>query len=313
MDYCILGRTNLNVSVMGIGGGGPSRLGSRDDGIPEAESIAIVQQALDAGVNFIDTAEAYGTEAIIGKAIAGRKREDIVISTKKSTWNDQPLKPQQVVSSLEDSLHRLQTDYIDIYHLHGVKLSDYERYVQEIVPTLEDLRQQGKIRFLGITEAWNSDVDHTMLKRAVQDDIWDVMMVGFNLLNQSARETVLKPCIEKNIGTLIMFAVRRALSLPDHLRHTLAKLIESGELDPTDVDLDNPLAFLTEDSVANSIPDAAYRFCRYEPGAHVILSGTGNPQHLKENIASLERPPLPPETVERLKKIFSRVTSVTGQ
>lgn len=313
MDTVTLGRTNLKATVMGMGGGGPSRLGSRDDGIPEAESIDIVRRALDAGVNFIDTAEAYGTEGIIGKAIAGRPRDDIIISTKKTTWDGQPLTRENVIASLEDSLRRLQTDYVDIYHLHGVKLADYETYVQDIVPVMQDLRQQGKIRFLGITEAWNGDVEHTMLQRALKDDIWDVMMVGFNLLNQSARETVLQPCIEKNIGTLIMFAVRRALSLPGHLQETLQHLIETGELSPDDIDLTRPLGFLTADGISESIPDAAYRFCRYEPGAHVILSGTGNPAHLQENIASLQRPPLPAPIVERLKHIFRNVTSVTGQ
>lgn len=313
MDTITLGRTNLQVSVMGMGGGGPSRLGSRDNGLEEAESIAIVQQALDAGVNFIDTAEVYGTEAIVGKAIKGHKREDIVISTKKSTWEDGPMTREVVISSLEDSLRRLDTDYVDIYHLHGLKLEQYDAYVQDIVPVLQDMQQQGKIRYIGVTEAWNGDKEHTMLQRALQDDIWDVFMVGFNLLNQSARETVLQPCIEKNIGTLMMFVVRRALSLPDYFKEVLQGLVESGELDPADIDMNDPLGFLTADGIAESIPDAAYRFCRYEPGVHVTLSGTGNPKHLQENIASLQRPPLPPETVERLKHIFRNVRSVTGQ
>lgn len=313
MDTITLGRTNLQVSVMGMGGGGPSRLGSRDNGIDEAESIAIVKQALDAGVNFIDTAEVYGTETIVGKAIKGHKREDIVISTKKSTWEDGPMTREVVISSLEDSLRRLDTDYVDIYHLHGLRLEQYDTYVQDVVPVLQDMQQQGKIRYIGVTEAWNGDKEHTMLQRALQDDIWDVFMVGFNLLNQNARETVLQPCIEKNIGTLMMFVVRRALSLPDYFKEVLQGLIESGELDPADIDMNDPLGFLTTDGIAESIPDAAYRFCRYEPGVHVTLSGTGNPKHLQENIASLQRPPLPPKTVERLKHIFRNVRSVTGQ
>ncbi|MCA9915069.1 MAG: aldo/keto reductase [Anaerolineae bacterium] len=181
------------------------------------------------------------------------------------------------------------------------------------MPVLQDMQQQGKIRHIGVTEAWNGDKEHTMLQRALKDDIWDVFMVGFNLLNQNARETVLQPCIEKNIGTLMMFVVRRALSLPDYFKEVLQGLIDSGELDPADINMDNPLGYLTADGIAESIPDAAYRFCRYEPGVHVTLSGTGNPKHLQENIASLQRPPLPPETVERLKHIFRNVRSVTGQ
>lgn len=83
MDYVTFGRAGLNVSVMGLGGGGPSRLGKHAEK-SEAESVVLVQQALDAGVNFIDTAEAYGTEHIVGQALQGRDRSQIVISTKKS-------------------------------------------------------------------------------------------------------------------------------------------------------------------------------------------------------------------------------------
>ena len=75
MDYRTLGRTGLRVSVMGWGAGGPSRLGQRDEVNSEADSVALVQRGLDAGINFIDTAEAYRTEEIVGKAIAGRERD----------------------------------------------------------------------------------------------------------------------------------------------------------------------------------------------------------------------------------------------
>lgn len=84
MDYTILGRTGIKVSVMGVGCGGPSRVGQRA-GRTEAESVAIIQRALDSGVNFIDTSERYGTEAIVGKAIKGIDRSSVVLSTKKGT------------------------------------------------------------------------------------------------------------------------------------------------------------------------------------------------------------------------------------
>ena len=77
--------------------------------------------------------------------------------------------------------------------------------------------------------------------------------------------------------------------------------------------MQDPLGFLTGAGGAVSVPDAAYRFCRDEPGADVILVGTGNPEHLRENIASFARPPLPEEAVRKLKHIFRRVDSVSGQ
>ena len=93
---------------------------------------------------------------------------------------------QDVRHSLAAALQRLQTDYVDIYHLHGIKLADYDWLLNDIVPMLEQLRTEGQIRFIGVTELFNSDLTHTMLQRALQDNVWDVMMVGFNILNQTA-------------------------------------------------------------------------------------------------------------------------------
>ena len=215
--------------------------------------------------------------------------------------------------SLEASLKRLGTDYVDIYHLHGVILEDYAYLASEIVPEMLKLRDEGKIRFLGITERWASDPGHAMAQRAVQDDVWDVMMIGFNLLNQSARERVFRQTIAKDIGVLVMFAVRRALSQPDKLVEALNELVANGQLDPGDVAMDDPLGFVVREGSAVSLPDAAYRFCRDEPGTHVILSGTGNLEHLRANIASFYRPALPADVRQRLVTLFARSDSVTGQ
>jgi aryl-alcohol dehydrogenase-like predicted oxidoreductase len=310
MEYTTLGRTGLQVSVMGVGGGGPSRLGQRA-GNTKAESIAIVRQALDAGINFFDTAEGYDTEGIVGEGLKGFDRDAVVVSTKKSCR--QGVSPAAVQESLEASLRRLGTDYVDIYSLHGVRLQDYDRLLDEIVPTFIRLREQGKIRFVGITEAFNADPTHLALRRALQDGVWDVMMVGFNILNQSARQTVLAKAIEKNIGIQVMFAVRLALSNPSRLNAVIAELIEKGQLDPADIDLEAPLGFLIKEGHAVNLPDAAYRFCRDEPGTHVVLSGTGNPDHLRENLASFSHPPLPESVNQRLKHIFRNVDAVSGQ
>ena len=104
MEYTTLGRTGLRVSVMGLGCGGPSRVGQRT-GKSEAEQVTIIRQALDAGVNFIDTAEVYQTEAVVGQAIKGLDRDKVVLSTKKSTWGES-LTPEDVRTSLEASLKR---------------------------------------------------------------------------------------------------------------------------------------------------------------------------------------------------------------
>jgi len=107
-----------------------------------------------------------------------------------------------------------------------------------------------------------------------------------------------------------MFAVRRALSQPKALRETLERLIASGQVAADALDLADPLAFLRD--AAGSDLEAAYRFCRHEPGAQVVLTGTGSVEHLKANIAAIQRPPLPAAVAARLAAIFGAVDSVSG-
>ena len=309
MEYNILGRTGLRVSVMGIGGGGHSRLGMAK-GKSESESVDILKEGIDAGINFIDTAEIYGTEPIVGKGIKGIGRDKVVISSKK--WISDGMTPNEMHEGLEKSLKNLGTDYIDIYHLHGVPPEDYDYCVSELYPELLKMKTQGKIRFIGITERFEKDSSHVMLEKAFDDDLWDVMMVGFNMLNPSARNMIFKRSLEKNIGILNMFAVRRAFSNPKRLGELISELIEKKQVNPDDIDLENPFKFLVHENGALSLPDAAYRFCRHEPGIHVVLFGTSNPDHLRANIESLSRPPLPELDLAKVKKIFKKVDSVSG-
>ena len=310
MDYITLGRTGLRVSAMGLGCGGHSRLG-QSYGRSEEESAEVVRAALDHGVTFFDTAEAYGTESILGRGLSREPREQVVISTKMSPRAGGRLVPRgQVALALEGSLRRLGTDYVDVYLLHGLRAEHYDEAADELVPELLRLRDQGKLRSLGVTEAFASDPGHAMLQRAVQDDCWEVIMVGFSLLNQSARERVLPSCREKAIGVLNMFAVRRALGDWGHLQEVLADLEKRGLAERQAVE--DTLHSLLREGGASSLQDAAYRFCRYEPGIHVVLSGTGSPQHLRENVDSLLRPPLPPAAVARLRDLLGKVDDISG-
>jgi L-galactose dehydrogenase len=320
MDTVTLGRTGLQATVAGLGAGGPSRLG-QSTGNSQADSIAVVHRALDLGINFFDTAEAYGTEPIVGQALKGVARSRTILSTKKSPIQDgEPINAAQLIAGVNASLRNLGTDYVDIFHLHGVRLAQYEHVATELVPALQRLRKQGKIRFLGITEAFHADPQHAMLARALEDPWWDVVMVGFNILNQSARHIVFPKTIGHNTGVLIMFAVRRAFSQPQRLAEILEQLVKEGRVDSADVPGHDPLDFLLRPVPgtpepqlgAPSLPDAAYRFCRHEPGAHVVLTGTGNVHHLEENVRSLLRRSLPREHLLRLHRIFAGVDNVSG-
>lgn len=310
MDYTTLGRTGLRVSVMGLGCGGHSRLGQSYDRT-EAESAEIARAALDHGITFFDTAEGYGTEAILSAGLRGAPRERVVVSTKMSPVAEGQVVPRaHVREALEASLRRLEMEYVDVYLLHGLARHHYDEAVSELVPELLKLREQGKVRAIGVTEAFASDPGHAMLQRAMQDDCWEVIMVGFNLLNQSARDRVLATARKKSIGVLNMFAVRRALGNPLMLSEVISDLGRRGVVDEQAAR--EAVDALIRDGGAMSLQDAAYRFCRYEPGLHVILSGTGNAAHLRSNVASLTRPPLPEEDVARLREVFARVEDVSG-
>lgn len=312
MEYTTLGNTGMTVSRMGMGCGGHSRLGLSSGGTSES-AADIVRAAIDLGVNFIDTAESYGTEEAVGMAIRGLAREKLVLSTKVgSRIGGSDLSPIELRQRLEGSLRRLGTDYVDVYHLHGVTPDEYPHALDVLNPVLQELKAEGKIRAAGITEAFIPDPGHVALSQAAADGVWDVVMVGFNLLNQSARTRVLPLTQARGVGTLCMFAVRRALSQPAALEACIAELIANGQLSVADVSLSNPLGFLVESGVATSIQDAAYRFCRHEPGLDVILVGTGNAEHLAANAKSILSPPLPAEVHVRLVRMFGKIDSVSG-
>jgi aryl-alcohol dehydrogenase-like predicted oxidoreductase len=312
MDHVVLGRTELEVSVAGLGCGGHSRLG-QSYGATTADSVALVRRALDLGITYVDTATNYGTEGIVGEAVAGR-RDELVISSKASprSRDGALLDAAGLRTAVEASLAALGTDRVDVYHLHGVGTDEYDHCVDELVPELVRLRDAGSIRFLAISERFGVDPGHVMLQTAVDDDCWDVMMVGFNLLNQSARERVFDATTEQDIGVEVMFAVRRALSRADELARVVQQLVAEDRVDAADVDLDEPFEFLVHDAGARSVVEAAYRFVRHEPGCHVVLTGTGSVEHLEENVRSITAPALPADDLARVQQLFGHLDHLSG-
>jgi len=313
MEYTILGKTGLRVSVAGLGCGGPSRLGMRDDPQSANHAIGLIKQALDLGVNFLDTAQTYGTELVVGKAIAGIARERLVISTKKTLPPaDHPNPQEEVFKGLEQSLKEIGTDYIDVYHLHGVEPKDYSFAKNRLMPAMRRLKEQGKIRFIGVTEGFVVDPSHTMLEESINENLWDVVMVGFSLLNPSARKNIFPLTSKNGVGVLDMFAVRRALSQAERLKAVCGELVAKGVIKKDALNLNEPLGFLLKETDAATLPEAAYRFCRHDSGVDVVLTGTGNPAHLKENIAAILKPPLPRLALDKLEELFGGLDHLTG-
>lgn len=316
MDTVTLGRTGLDVSVAGLGCGGHSRLG-QGYGASRADSIAVVREAIDLGITFIDTAEIYGTEDIVGEAV-GADRDRVVISSKlhvvqpgTSQLGQDFLSADEYIARVDGTLKRLRTDRVDILHLHGIMPDQYAYCASELVPALERLREAGKIRFTGLTERFIHDPQHRMLESALRDDCWDVIMTGLNVINASAVDRVLAPAIEKDVGTLIMFAVRRAIGDPVALAELVAELVAEGLVDGEAIDRDDPLGFLMSDGGAGSVIEGAYRFCRHQPGAHVILTGTGSVDHLRENVRAINAGPLDPAGLDRIESLFGGIDSVS--
>lgn len=312
MEFRPLGNTGLNVSVAGLGCGGNSRLGL-GRGASFDECVAVARAAIDLGVNFLDTAEVYGTEEIVGAAVQAYDRDRLVIST-KALFKGSDDTEETVTRRVEASLKRLGLDYVDVFHFHAVGPAAYEHHRDVLAPALLKLKEQGKVRHVGITETGPRDPEQKMLARAVEEAPWEVIMLAYSLVNQGARHKVFPVTVRRGIGTLLMFVVRNIFSNEIYRRDVFAKLVEQGLLDASVLSDANsggdPLAFLVSEGGAESITDAAYRYARHEQGADVILFGTGNKAHVKANVDSILRPPLPAPVIERLHATFGHLTGV---
>ena len=308
MEYRPLGNTGLSVSVAGLGCGGNSRLGL-GRGASFDDCVAVVRTAVDLGVNLLDTAEVYGTEEIVGAAARLYGRDRLVIST-KAIFRVGDDTAETVARRVDASLRRLGLDYVDIFHFHAVGPSAYEHHRDVLAPALVRLKEQGKVRHIGITETGPRDPEQQMLARAIEELPWEVIMLAYSLMNQGARQKIFPVTRRRGIGTLLMFVVRNIFSNTVYRRDVVARLVEQGQLDASILGDGDPLAFLVADGSAESITDAAYRYARHEQGADVILFGTGNKAHVEANVASILRPPLPPQIIERLHASFGHLTGV---
>jgi aryl-alcohol dehydrogenase-like predicted oxidoreductase len=194
-----LGRSGLTVSIIGLGCMGMSEFyGTRDD----AESVATILAALDAGITLFDTADIYGphtNEELVGRALAGR-RDRVVLATKFGFQRDpaDPAKrvingrPDYVRAACDASLRRLGTDHIDLYYLHRV---DENVPVEETVGAMADLRRAGKIRHLGLSE-----VAPATLRRAHAEHPIAALQSEYSLWTRDPEGGVLETCRELGIG-----------------------------------------------------------------------------------------------------------------
>src|ERR1041385_4455856 len=309
MIYTTLGKTNLRVSVAGLGTGGFSRL-RPPAGETEDEGARLIHEAVGLGVNFIDTATSYGTEGVVGRALKTIPRDSVVVATKAQFRGKPFAPPEKVVAALDNSLRLMGTDYVDVFNLHGVEADEYDYALNMVAPALIEEKRKGKIRHIGITENPITDFTNAMLKRAVHDPVWEVYMVGFHMMHQGARQNVFPMTRQKGIGTLLMFAVRSIFADPPRVAREMKELAAKGLVEKWLGETDDPLGFLVHEGGASSMIEAAYRFARHEPGVDVVLFGTGDVGHLRSNVASLLKPPLPEADRAKLSALFGHLTGI---
>jgi aryl-alcohol dehydrogenase-like predicted oxidoreductase len=312
MQYTTLGRTGLRVSVAGLGTGGFSRLGLKS-GKSEEESARLIHEAVGLGINFIDTAPTYGTEGVIGRALKTIPRDQVVIATKAQFHRGGEWKTaEQVVASLDNSLRLMGTDHVEVFNLHGVLESEYDYARNTLVPALIEEQRKGKIRHIGLTENPIVDFTNATLKRAVNDPVWEVFMVGFHMMHQGARQNVFPATRAKGIGTLLMFAVRSIFADAPRVKREMKALADRGLVEKWLGEADDPLGFLVHEGGAANMTEAAYRFVRHEPGVDIVLFGTGDAGHLRTNVESLLKPPLPEADRAKLNTLFGHLAVGIG-
>ena len=316
MTYRHLGRTGLRVSTLGMGTGGHDPLGQKS-GRPESEMIGLLHRAFDLGVNLFDTAPGYmESEAVLGRALEALPRQEIVVSTKLGLApagedNELFVSPDDVAASVDRSLQRLGLDHIDVL-LVTADLKHFRIAMDHHIPELESLKQSGKIRALGSTEWSVSDGAHQWLEQMLPTGVLDVAMVAHNMINQSAQDVVLPYCGEHDVGVFNIFTVRNLFWDPERLSEVLSDLAERGLLRRSAVEQADPLGWLVEDGIVGSLVEAAYRFCAYTPGVTTVMCGTLDVGELEQDVAFLDKGPLPPQAVHRLRETFRHVAEPIG-
>ena len=318
MEYRRFGRTGLQVSVIGLGTGGPSMLG-QGSGVPEEEARRAVSRALDLGINLIDTAAAYReSEAILGRALAGVPRDSYVLCTKfqatRRAGDGAPaeLKAEgELVESVERSLQRLGTDHVDLLQFHGVAPEWYAPIRDRFVPVARRLQEAGKVRFLGITESFAIDDGYETLRRALADDLYDTLMVGYDLLTPGPEDWVLPEARRRDVGVLVMCTVRWKIGRPEQLAALITGLKAEGALPPNALPETGPLDWLVHDGV-DSVTSAAYKFAAGGPGVSCVLTGTANAGHLEQNVGAILGGPLPDADRRRLLALFGPIGRKLG-
>ncbi len=286
MQYRTLGRTGLRVSALALG---TVELGL-DYGIqvpghygrpPEEEAVALVHAALEAGINFIDTARAYGAaETVLGRALRDR-RHQAVIASKVSTQRPDGQNPKGdelrrlMLDSLETSLRELQTDYVDIWQIHNLD-QDLLDQLDVLVGVFDEVRSAGKVRWVG-----TSTYGVAMPLAGVRCGLFDLLQVTYSVLDQRLADDVLALAQAQQIGIVARSVLLQGVLTErgDHLPDRLEPLRERSRR----------FRQLAADSgLGLSAAQLAIAFALDHPHISAALMGVRSQAELAENLTAVE-------------------------
>jgi 1-deoxyxylulose-5-phosphate synthase len=299
MDYVRLGNTGLEISRLTLGcmSFGLGSRGNHAWTLDEDASRVIIKQALDAGINFLDTANVYSagdSEEIVGRAVRDfANREDVVIATKvfyqmRPGPNGAGLSRKAILDEVDNSLRRLQTDYIDLYQIHRW---DYDTPIEETLEVLHDVVKAGKARYLGASSmhAWQFSkalylADLNSWTRFVS------MQNHYNLLYREEEREMLPLCLDQSIGVIPWSPLARGkLTRPWDATTARSDTDEFGKTlyRPEDRFIVERVAQLAAD---RGVPPAqvALSWLLHQPAVTSPIVGATRPQHLADAIDSLQ-------------------------
>jgi 1-deoxyxylulose-5-phosphate synthase len=323
MQYTKLGATGLDVSRLCLGCmtfGAPDR-GNHTWTLPEEPSRALIKQALDLGINFLDTANVYSdghSEEIVGRALKDFiKRDDVVLATKvhgrmRPGPNGAGLSRKAILAEIDHSLRRLGTDHVDLYQIHRW---DPATPIEETLDALHDVVKSGKARYLGASSmaAWQfTKALYTARLRGATPFV--SMQNHVNLLYREEEREMLPLCLDQRIAVLPWSPLARgrlARTAGDTAR-TGADAFADRMYDPSaDADrgiLDALTAIATERGVPRA--QVALAWLLQKPGVTAPIIGAGKPHHLTDAVAALDLA-LTPAEIQRLELPY-RPHAVTG-
>lgn len=293
MEYSVLGRTGLRVSRLGLGG---APLGGDYGAVTDREVAEVVDAAIDEGINVIDTAPLYGSgdsERRIGRALTG-KRNEVVLAT-KAVMRGEPYSYENTLRSVESSLRRLNTDWVDIIQVHEPGATTYEQIMNETVPAFLKLREQGKVRWLGINER-NLD----QLVRFMKTDVFDVLQfyTRYMLIDCTAKDEVLPLARRMNIGVINGSVLGMGvLAGVTHMLEGYPALLEEANRRMAE------LAFLRRPGSSGLI-EPAMRFSLTCPDIAVTLTGVASAGLLRRNAGYCDGEGLAEHELNRIFSLF---------